>query len=507
MLLRKHLSGGKIIDVLFYDFERIISIIVESTNEMGDLTTKKLIIEIMGKHSNIILVNDRNRIIDSIKHVDSDISSIREVMPGRLYMSPPTQNKISPLELDSDSLFSVDTNLQDLNINAYLLNNIRGFSPLICKEICFRADISPKTKVTDISKTKIDELRDQLIKIIDAIRLDDFKPCIFFETNESSNKTLDRPLDFYCFEVLQYKKAEFLKSLNEVLDIFYTQKDKWERIKSKTAAIYKIINTNIDRCNKKHAIYTSKCIEVQNREQLKLFGELILANIYSIPEGSKFARVLNYYQEDEIYIEIPLDESLALKKNATRYFKKYTKAKAASVHAEEQLAETKKELIYLESVLNILESCSSADDIAEIKEELVEAGYLNENTKNNHKKQSKVPIPLQFKSTNGFQILVGKNNKQNDYLTLKYAQRNDIWMHTKDFPGSHVIIKTNGQKVSDQTLLEAANFAALYSKAKNSTHVEVDYTFVKHVKKPSGAKPGMVIYKNYSTIAVDPKIQ
>lgn len=496
MLLRKYLSGGKITGIDFYDYERMIGINIESLNELGDLSTKKLLIEIMGRHSNIILVNQDNKIIDSIKHVDNEVSSVREVMPGRTYEMPPKQNKISPEHLDVHKIMEEARNVPT-GVEKFLLNNIKGFSPLLCSEVCFRAGIDGKRPASDLSPKKLEELDASLSGILAGIASSSFSPCIIYKDDST-------PLDFHCINILQYENIEQHSSINDVLDLFYEMKDASERLKQKKADIYKVLNTCLERCSRKLAVQQETLNEVSDREKLRLYGELITANIYAIPKGAKSVRLLNYYSEDSEYLDVPMDENLTAQENAQKYFRKYSKAKSTFANTSQQLEETMKELEYLENVYQLLDNCTTVNEIDEVREELVEQGYMKARKKNSSRKNSKPTLPLHFRSSDGLDIFVGKNNKQNDQLTLKQASSNDIWLHTRNIPGSHVIIRKLQGEIPSTTLLEAAILAAFHSKASQSSNVPVDYTMVKNVKKPNGAKPGMVIYENFKTLIVNP---
>ncbi len=496
MLLRKHLSSGKITGVDFFDFERIIRVRIESTNELGDLSEKNLIIEIMGRHSNIILTNSENKIIDSVKHVDAEVSSVREVMPARPYIFPPAQTKTSPQQLDIEKFFESISAPAPISVEKYLLNNIKGFSPLLCAEICHRAKIDNKANILTLSEENISRLKIALAEVIETINNSAFSPCIIFDDL--------KPVDFHCIQIKQFTNISTIPSISKILDTYYRTKDNTERLKQKKADLVKVLNNNIDRCNKKLAIHQDKLREVSDREKLKLYGELITANIYCIPGNTSKVSLHNYYSENNEYIDIELDENITPQQNAQRYFKRYSKAKSAFAYTTEQLAENQSELEYLESVMQILDNCTSLQEIEEVREELTEQGYYSQRKKNKAKKRMAASQPLHYKSSDGIDIYVGKNNKQNDMLTLKTAASNDIWLHTKNIPGSHVIIKKLQHDIPDNTLLEAAILAAYHSKAKASSSVPVDYTQIRHVKKPSGAKPGMVIYDNYKTIVVTP---
>lgn len=498
MVLRKHLSGGKFVNIKFHDFERIITLQIESTNELGDLTLKNLIIEIMGRHSNIILVNSEDKIIDSIKHVDAEVSSVREVMPARPYVFPPAQEKLNPENINIDQFFNNLSESQGISIEKYILNHIRGFSPLLCREICFRAGIDSKTTVSGLLPHTLDALSKALEEISKAILLNNFSPCILYR------ETQDNPEDFHCIEITQFRSTSCFSSISQVIDTYYREKDNSERLKQKKAGLLKVIGNNLDRCNKKLALQQDKLREVADRDKLKLFGELITANIYAIPRKSKSVSLQNYYTENNDYVEIPMDENLLPQENAQRFFKRYGKAKSAFEYTTQQLEENLKEIEYLESVLHQLESCTLVQEIDEIRQELVEQSYLSVRRKGTSKKKEIQSKPLHFKSSDGLDVFVGKNNRQNDLLTLKLSSSNDIWLHTRNIPGSHVIIRKLQHDIPDSTLLEAAILAAYHSKAKHSSTIPVDYTTVRNVKKPNGAKPGMVIYENFKTLIVTP---
>ncbi|RCX09306.1 putative ribosome quality control (RQC) complex YloA/Tae2 family protein [Anaerobacterium chartisolvens] len=504
MLLRKHLSGGKILSVEFADFERIITLKIESTNELGDLSVKNLIIEIMGRHSNIILTNSEDKILDAIKHVDSDISRVREIMPARPYSLPPPQDKTSPEALETEGFFSVRGRDEKQGLGKYILSTVKGFSPLLCSEVCLRSGIDEKTPVSEITPETAASLEKTLSDVICGIRKNEFFPCLI--PGESAD---DKPVDFHCIRLCQWENIRYFPSISEVLDTYYSTRDNAERLKQKKSDVYKVLNNNLDRCNKKLAMHEQKLRDVSNREKLQLYGELITANIYCIPKNAKSVSLQNYYSESEEYLDIAMDETLTPQQNAQRYFKQYSKAKNTFMYVSRQLEEAQSELEYLESVLTLLENCKSLKEIDEVRDELIEQGYCSSKKKKNKKAKRPLPDskPFRFKSSDGIDILVGKNNKQNDLLTLKLAASNDIWLHTRNIPGSHVIIRRLGRDIPDKTLLEAAVLASYHSRAKNSSSVPVDYTSVKNVKKPSGAKPGMVIYDNFKTVVATPDEQ
>lgn len=326
-----------------------------------------------------------------------------------------------------------------------------------------------------------------------------FSPCILFE-----DKSFLKPIDFYCLKPAQYPYYKEYELISSALDEFYKAKDTYERLGQRKGDVVRVIKNSIERCRKKISIQQDKLRETSDREQLKLFGELITANIYCIANGTSKATVVNYYSNNCETIDIPMDEHKSPQENAQKYFKQYSKAKSTYINTTKQLEDSLNELNYLESVSTMLDNCSSSLEIEEIRQELIDQGYMRASAKNSKKKKDKPSMPIEFISSDGFKIFVGKNNKQNDMLTLKLAKSNDLWLHTKNIHGSHVIIQTERRDVPDSTLLEAATLAAYHSSAKMSANVPVDYTVVKNVKKPSGAKPGMVIYENFKTINVTP---
>lgn len=498
MLLRKHLTGGRIISFGFNDYERIITVIIEAANELGDISEKKLVIEIMGRHSNIILLNSEDKILDSIKHVDSEISSVREVMPARPYVLPPAQDKLSPSTLEPLQLMELfDASTQ--TAERFLLDNIKGFSPLLCREICCRASVEGRKRAASLDQTERKALIDALDTILADIRSGRYEPSVIYEDEQHK-----MPVDFHCLDIRQYAYREKIHSISRALDKFYADRDNAERLRQKKSDLYKVLNTSMERCSKKLSIQEETLRDVADREKLKLCGELITANIYAIPQNVKTVSLLNYYSEKEEYIDVPLDPDLTPQANAQRYFKKYAKAKSTYAYTSRQIEDSRAELDYLESVLQMLDNCTSLQEIDEVRQELAGQGYMQLKKKTAAKRKAAATEPLHFKSSDGFDIFVGKNNIQNDHLTLKMAQSNDIWLHTKAIPGSHVIIKRNGHEIPKRTIEEAAVITAWHSKAKMSSNVQVDYTNVKNVSKPSGAKPGKVIYVNYRTAVVNP---
>lgn len=498
MLLRKHLTRGRIVSFESSDYERVIGINIEAIGELGDLSQKKLVIEIMGRHSNIILLNEAGRILDAIKHVDSEISSVREVMPARQYIPPPSQDKLSPSGLDIGQLIGLlDTSGK--NVERFLLDNIKGFSPLLCREVCFRAGIEGSRRTAGLTDRERSSLADALRSVIEEISAGRYSPAVYFEDEKHQV-----PVDFHCISLRQFAFMERSGSVSKVLDLFYASRDNAERLRQKKADLYKVLNNSIERCEKKLAIQQDTLRESADSEKFRLYGELITANIYAIPRNVKKVSLLNYYSESGEYVEIPLDPDLTPQANAQRYFRKYAKAKSTYANTSQQIQQTQAELDYLESVLQMLDNCTTVQEIDEVRQELVDQGYMAQKRRRQDKKGAAVTKPFHYRSSDGFDIFVGKNNIQNDRLTFRVARSGDIWLHTKAVPGSHVIIRRNGRDIPDRTIEQAAVIAAWHSKARMSSNVQVDYTQVKNVSKPSGAKPGMVVYTNYKTAVVTP---
>lgn len=498
MVLRKHLQSGKIIKIEQVNFDRIINIYIEGLNEMGDYSVKKLILEIMGRHSNIILTDENNIILDSIKHISHDKSSVREVLPGKEYDLPPQQDKINPMDLDANNFYNFINNNQSKKIQNIIYQSYTGISPVIASELCYRASINTADVPSEIDNSNIRILYSKFYEMIEDIKNNNFKPVII----KSSKKLMD----FSPFYMEQFKGYDIVEydSMSETVEKYYETKDFSYRINQKTQDLRHLISQNIERCVRKKEIQIKTLNDIENREEKRLYGELLTANIYSIQKGMSSITLPNFYSENMENIEIPLDSDLTPSENAQKYFKAYNKAKRTYEALQSQIASNDDELAYLDGVLTSVGNCTNEQDIKEIRNELREGGYLKKVKNSNNKKNIKKSKPLHYISSDGFDIYVGKNNVQNDELTLKFARSRDIWMHTKVIPGSHVIVVTNGEIVPNSTLNEAANLAAYYSKARESSLVPVDYTEKRNVKKPNGAKPGLVIYETNQTAYVTP---
>lgn len=498
MVMRKHLQSGKIIAIDQPNFDRIINIYIESMNEMGDYSVKKLIFEIMGRHSNIILVDDNNIILDCIKHITHDKSSVREVLPGREYIMPPSQDKFNTMDLNINNFNQAFENSLTKKVQSMIYQSYTGISPVAASEICVRAQTDPSDYCSQITGTDKDRLFKAFNNFVNDIKSANFNPQII--TDESG-----KAIDFSVYNMVQYSgyKFKFYDSVSELTEDFYKTKDFTYRISQKTQDLRKLVSQNIERCVRKKEIQQNTLKEIENRDTLRLYGEIITANIYSIKQGMTTVRLPNFYSENYENIVIPLDGDKTPSENAQKYFKAYNKAKRTYEALQEQIRFNNDELLYLEGILTSVGNCTDEQDIKEIRNELVENGYIKKSKGNKNKNTVKKSKPLRFVSSDGYDIFVGKNNYQNDELTLKIARPCDMWFHTKNIPGSHVILIYKGEDFPNTTLTEAAELAAYFSKAQGSSMVPVDYTEKRNVKKPNGAKPGMVIYETNKTAYVN----
>lgn len=483
MLLRKHLEGSVIEKIEQIDMERILTIEVKSKNEIGDISYKQLNIEIMGRHSNIILVDkERNMILDSIKHISPAVSRERTVLPGQTYVLPPSQDKLNPFTVSQEDV------IKKLDFNSGKLDKqfvqiFMGISPLFSQETLHRAGLSsPQT------------LANTFLSLVSDVNNHDIKPQIISTNNKEYFYILN--LTFLGGNVREFS------TVSEMLDRFYYGKAERDRVKQQAHDIERFIQNEINKNKKKIKKLEKTLDDAEKADKFQLMGELLTAHLYMVNRGDQEIEVVNYYDEEGGTITIPLDRQKSPSDNAQKYFQKYTKLKNSVAIVQEQIHKAEEEIKYFETLLQQVESASTTD-IEEIREELTEEGYLKK--KRNTKKQkakSKKPLLDKYKASDGTEILVGKNNKQNEYLTNRLAGKSEIWLHTKDIPGSHVLIRD--ENPSEETLLEAAKLAAYYSKAKHSSSVPVDYTQIRHVKKPSGAKPGFVTYDHQKTVFVTP---
>ena len=500
MLFRKYIQGGNIVAVSQVGFERIIKISVESFDELKEKTTKDIIIEIMGRHSNIILTHSLdNKIIDSAKRIPPSVSRVRQILPGQTYILPPAQDKLNPIDYIDIDLFKNTLNNFDGPIFKAIYSRLLGISPVIAKEICFRADVFENSSVNEISSEDINKVYNEFISLLKDIKNNIYNPSMVID------ESIDKVLDFSCINLNQFSNLSIINddSISKILENYYATKDIKDRIHQRSSDLRKSISIKLDRLYNKLNKQQNELLESENADIYKVKGELITSYIYMIEKGMENIEVPNFYDPEYKNIKISLNKNFTPSENAQKYFKKYNKMKTAKKEITSQVEITKEEVNYLENILLSIENCETLAELMDIREELTKVGYLR--GKINNKKETKLTTkPHEFISSDGFKILVGKNNKQNDHLTLKIASSDDIWMHTKNIPGSHVIIKTDGKEVSDETIFEGAMLAAYFSKSKLSSQVPVDYTKKKNIKKPNGAKPGMVIYETNSTIYVTP---
>lgn len=472
MLMRKYLNAARLVDIIQPSLERVAVLVFSCSNEMGDIIEIKLICELIGNKSNIILVNENGRIIDSLRHSDIE-SGGRLILPNAVYEFPEKPEKLNPLTTDLAILF------ENAEKNSYL-KTIDGFSPLICREI----------EDSQNSYTKLSEILNDL--------KNNTNPVLIYDDKNS-------PFDFTYTDISQYPESYKIKkfdTFSALLDSFYTEKETVSRINTNAKDIIKLVNNLKNRTERKLALRLIDLKKCKDRETLRIYGELIKANLYSIKNGSHFAEVVNYYDSSLNTIKIPLNPAISPSANANKYFKDYKKTYTAEQTLTSLTEKDKQELVYFDAVLDSINRCTTLLDLQEIREELAETGYIKQTQ--SKKKKNNISAFKEYTSSEGYKILVGKNNKQNDLLTTGIASKQDLWFHTKDIAGSHVIIMCGGNDVSDQTILKAALLAAKNSKAANSSKVAVDYTPVKFVKKPNGAKPGMVIYTTNKTIFVNP---
>ena len=495
MLLRKRLCGATLVDIKQINNDRILIFEFDGTTEIGDKTKYYIICEIMGQRSNIIFCDNDYKIIDAVKRVDEEKSSVREILPGLKYELPPMQDKCNILTDDTNDIVNEILSKSEKLLSKAILECVEGFSPIIAREIAYRTVFDDKQVglLTDIEKER---LKNEIEIIKNEITNAEFTML---------NSVDGIPFDFSFTSIRQYGNSLSKKSydsISELLDDFYFEKDKINRTKRKASDLFKLLNSAIERTARK---INNRRLELEksvNREQIRIYAELITANQYRLSEKSSVYKLENYYDNNNI-IEIPVNPALTPQQNAQKYFKEYKKAANAEKMLYNLIEDGEQELIYLDTVLDNLSRAETEREIAEIRDELEQGGYLKIKKGNKNKKEKPLP-PLEFMSSDGFRILVGRNNIQNDILTLKTAKNYDMWLHIQKYAGSHTIIVADKKEISDTAIYEAACIAAYYSKAQNSSSVAIDYTLVKNVKKPVGAKPGKVIYNTYNTIYVTP---
>ena len=495
MLLRKHIGSARIAGIRQPRLERVVEFDLEHLNELGDPCKKVLILELMGKHSNLIFCDDKNMILDSIKHVSSHMSSVREVLPGREYFITKTQDKWDPLAITQEE-FLEKVCKKPVSAAKALYSSLTGLSPVIAEELCYRASVDGNDSILSLNEISCIHLYHTLQRMMEDVKEGNFTPNIIYRGEE--------PVEYGVFLFQQYGPeyhSVAFDSVSSMLETYYASKNILTRIRQKSADLRKIVQTALERNRKKLILQQKQMKDTAKKEKYRVYGELINTYGYNLPEGSKSFQALNYYTNEEI--TIPLDETLTPAQNSKKYFDRYTKLKRTEEALTTQLADTESEIEHLESISNALDIARSESDLAQIKEELTQYGYIKRHFsgKKGAKMQAKSK-PFHYISSDGFDIYVGKNNFQNDELTFKFATGNDWWFHAKKMAGSHVVVKTKDGELPDRTFEEAGRLAAYYSKGRTAPKVEIDYIQKKHVKKPGGAKPGFVVYyTNYSLMA------
>ena len=495
MLLRKHINNGRITDITQPKLERIIRFEIEHLDELGDLCKKYLVVEIMGKHSNIIFCNDQNRMIDSIKHVSAQMSSVREVLPGRDYFIPETTEKLNPLDVTLAD-FTAILIAKPTGLAKAIYTSFTGISPVVAEEICHIAGVDSSIPPKDLSEDVLLHLYKQFTLFFHDVAEGKFIPCIYYNDSE--------PKEFAAVPLshLGAYDCKKFESISDLLETYYASKNTLTRIRQKSVDLRKIVHTALERNRKKYDLQSKQLRDTEGRDKYRVYGELINVYGYGLEPNAKHLECLNYYTNENIMI--PLDPAKTPQENSQKYFDKYNKQKRTYEALISLIRETHDEIVYLESVSNALDISLSEDDLSQIKEELMESGYVKR--KFSKKKVKIVSKPLHYISSDGYHMYVGKNNIQNEELTFHFAAPNDWWFHAKGCPGSHVIVKTNGDELPDRTFEEAGKLAAYYSQNRGSEKVEIDYVEKKQVKKPKGGKPGFVVYYTNYSLMIDSDI-
>ncbi len=483
MLLRKRLGGARLTDITQPGNERVICLCFEAVNEIGDREALRLYIEIMGRYSNAVLTDGKNRIIETVRRIDFSQSEERVLLPKLPYELPAMQDKLC---IERHSADEICERIEALGgDDRAVLTAIQGISPIIARELVYRSSENDIKTQTEYLKELVEEGRGE--------------PTLVYKADGS-------PMDFCFMDIRQYEGALKVKrfdSYSELLDTFFSDRDRIARMRAKSSDLSKLLANTVDRLSRKINLQRADLKKCADREQLRIKGDLLQANLYRIERGSSAVTVENFYAEDNAPITIKLDPTKSPAMNAQRFYKEYNKAKTRELMLTKQIEKATEELSYIESVQDMLSRCETEAELSAIRSELREQGYIRA-AKGTSKRKDKPLPPIEYKSSDGFRILVGRNNKQNDQLTLRTAAKNDIWLHTKGIHGTHVIIVGEGREISDTAITEAARIAAAHSKGRDSSQVPVDYTRVKNVSKPNGALPGKVIYVKYNTVYVTP---
>lgn len=499
MLLRKHIGTGRIIRVSQPGLERIIRFEIEHLDEMGDLCRKFLIVELMGKHSNIIFCKEDGTILDSIKHVSAQVSSVREVLPGRQYFIPHTTDKADPLTVTGEE-FAALIHGTPAPVQKALYLKLTGISPIIGTELCHLASIDGDHSANELSDAELTHLYHMFSLMMEDVREGRFTPNIIYRGGEPTEFA---SVALTCFEGSGYEVKAF-DSVSSLLESYYAEKNVLTRIRQKSVDLRRIVQTALERNYKKYDLQLKQLKDTEKRDRYKVYGELLNTYGYELTGGEKELKCLNYYTGEDL--KIPLDSQLSAQENSQKYFNKYNKLKRTFEALSDLTLETKREIDHLESISAALDIAVREEDLVQIKEELMEFGFIKKRAFGS-KKPKITSRPYHYRSSDGFDIYVGKNNYQNEEVTFKIANGNDWWFHAKGIPGSHVVVRTKGKELPDRTFEEAGELAAYYSKGRGNEKVEIDYIQRKHVKKAAGGAPGFVIYHtNYSLMAA-PKLE
>ena len=499
MLLRKHLQNAKIVSVSQPGLERVVRFELEHLNELGDLCRKYLIIELMGKHSNIIFCDDQNTIIDSIKHISGMVSSVREVLPGREYFIPKTQDKAELLETKQSEIGAVLTT-KNMPLYKAIYGGFTGLSPCVAHELCYRAKVDSDKAVSDLTAAELERISQQLYVLSEDIRNGRFMPNVVYENKQ--------PKEYAATRLTSYSDENMrcFATVSELLEYYYAEKNVITRIRQRSVDLRRIVQTALERNVKKYDLQLKQLSDTEKREKYRIYGELLNTYGYGVEAGATSFEALNYY--DNQMITIPLDPTLSTGENAKKYFERYQKLKRTYEALKTLTADTKAEIEHLSSISTSLDIALKEEDLVQIKEELIESGYIKRKggVRGKQRREKLTSKPFHYVSSDGYHIYVGKNNYQNEELTFKLATGNDWWFHAKGIPGSHVVVKANGEELPDRVFEEAGKLAAHYSQARGQEKVEIDYTQKKNVKKPNGSKPGFVVYYTNYSLVIDSDI-
>ena len=500
MLLRKHLSGARLLELVQPPMERVVDLRLEALDELGDRVECRLVLEAMGRHSNLILLDGEGRIMDCLRRVDSDMSARRQVLPGLFYRLPPAQEKLDPSSLDRAALESaLAAAPEESQADKWLLDTFGGLSPLICRELAFRAGGATDARLHQMGEGGRSRLLDELEGLLRSVQENSFTPVMLDKEGH--------PSDFTFQPISQYGPAVScvpFPSFSALLDRFYEQRENQERVRQRGQDLIRSVTNARDRAARKIGLQEQELAATRDRERLRQFGDIITSNLHAMEKGMSRLTAADFYDPECPQIHIPLDPLLTPQQNAAKYYKEYNKAKTAESILTLQLEKGRRDLDYLNSVLEAIALAEGERDLQEIRQELTDTGYLRRPSKARDRGKRVASKPMEFRSSSGLRISVGKNNTQNDLLTTKQAFKSDLWFHTQKIHGSHVILWTEGGQPDLTSIQEAAQLAAWFSQGRESGKVAVDYTPVKYVKKPGGARPGMVVYTTYETAYVAP---